>query len=118
MTREHSAVDSSHAPGHGDGEVAADVGEASNDAGAEDGEDHDTCGDRRPRRPISYPCGPESEVEPPLRIELVGFDAKLKRNSYPLKVIIIKCGRFRMETRTIFIFEPISNSFCLYLPRN
>lgn len=65
------------------------VGENNNDADVVVGGGEDTCGGRRPRRPVSYPCGPESDVQPPLRIELVGFDATVKRNSDPLKVTVI-----------------------------
>ncbi|XP_018569109.1 hybrid signal transduction histidine kinase B-like [Anoplophora glabripennis] len=38
----------------------------------------------RQRRPISYPCGPDSGVEQPLDAELAGFNAQ-KRNSDPLR---------------------------------
>lgn len=69
--------------------IGWNVGENSNVANiANNGEDKDISDGRRPRRPVSYPCGPESEVEPPLRIELVGFDKANKRNSFPQKVII------------------------------
>lgn len=65
------------------------VGENSNCASvASDEGDKEINDGRRPRRPVSYPCGPESEVQPPLRIELVGFDAATKRNSFPQKVIV------------------------------
>lgn len=85
MTREFSAVDTSESPTPA---IAANVGENISDAEVNVGGHEDTCGSRRPRRPVSYPCGPESEIQPPLRIELVGFDATAKRNSDPLKVMV------------------------------
>lgn len=90
MTRETSAVDSSQVSTDLFA-VASNVEAASNDGGAVNEGDEDGSSGRRPRRPVSYPVGPESEVQPPLRIELVGFDTAAKRNSYPIKVKHVCC---------------------------
>ncbi|KAJ8925260.1 hypothetical protein NQ315_009088 [Exocentrus adspersus] len=50
----------------------------------EDDEGCSTGKSLKQRRPISYPCGPDSNIEP-LRVELIGFNTQ-KRNSDPLKV--------------------------------